>query len=68
MSIASIQNLQQHKNYVPPVGERQLGWRCYAEVLPVEVCGTDAMRRGWLAANRAQAEAETAAYMVEVQP
>lgn len=48
-----------HKNYVPPVSERQLGWQCYAEGLPVEACGTDAMRKGWLSAWRAEGYALT---------
>lgn len=48
-----------YKNFVPPLSERQIGWRCYVEKMPVEVCGTDQMRLGWLSAWRAEGYALT---------
>lgn len=62
MAAEIIQNLR-HKNYVPPVSERQLGWLCYAEKLPVDACGTDAMRKGWLSAWRAESFAVTSEFV-----
>jgi hypothetical protein len=62
-----ISNRQQFKNYIAPVSDRQLGWLAYANNQPIDAMTTDAMRRGWLAANRNEAAALTSAvYGVEV--
>jgi hypothetical protein len=45
-------------NFVPPITERQIGWLAYAEKLPIDTCGTDDMRRGWLKAWRDSANAD----------
>lgn len=37
------------------MNEFRIGWIVYVAFLPIECCGTDAMRRGWMAANRAEA-------------
>ncbi len=58
MSEQLIQNLR-HKVFVPQVTERWIGWQCYAEKMPVDVCGTEQMRSGWLAAWRAESDALT---------
>jgi len=47
-----------HKNYVAPVDDKQLGWEAYANKLSIDTCTTAPMRRGWLAANRAEAYAQ----------
>ncbi len=60
--LQTITTNSKYKNYVPPVDEKQLGWNKYANGLSIETCTTDAQRRGWLSANRAQAYAE----MIEV--
>lgn len=61
-------NRQQFKNYVAPISDRQLGWLAYADRQPIESCATDAMRRGWLQANRDEAAAMTSQlYGVEVR-
>jgi len=62
-----INNRAQYKNYVAPVSDRQLGWLAYANNQPIGAMTTDAMRRGWLEANRNEAAALTSAvYGVEV--
>lgn len=59
MSYTEIQAQRQRSpNYVPPVDEKRIGWLAFAERLPVDVCGTDEMRRGWLRALRDSANAE----------
>ena len=58
-----ISNRAQHKNYVAPVSDRQLGWLAYADRQPIDAMTTDAMRRGWLQANRDEAAAMTSQYM-----
>jgi len=47
-----------HRNYVAPVTEKQLGWEAYANGMSIEVCTSDDMRRGWLRANRDEANAQ----------
>jgi len=47
-----------HKNYVAPVDDKQLGWEVYAAGLSIDTCTPGPMRRGWLAANRAEAYAQ----------
>ena len=47
-----------HKNYVAPVDDKQLGWLAYANKLSIDTCTPGPMRRGWLAANRAEAYAQ----------
>lgn len=42
-------------NYTPPVTMYQLGRRAYRAGKPFDVCITDNMRRGWLAAEGAGA-------------
>lgn len=54
-----ISNRQQFKNYIAPVSDKRLGWLAYANKQPIEPCATDAMRRGWLQANRDEAAAMT---------
>lgn len=58
-TVKTVTSNMQYKNFTPPVNERQLGWNAYANRMPIEICTTDAMRRGWLAANRAEAYANT---------
>lgn len=59
-TMQAIARQTQHKNYVTPIviDERQLGWNKYAAKMSIESCRTDAQRRGWLAANRAEAYAQ----------
>lgn len=60
MTVQQIQTEQQtNPNFVPAITERQIGWLAYAEKLPIDVCATDDMRRGWLRALRDSANAET---------
>ncbi len=59
MTVQQIQTERQaNPNYAPPISERQIGWLAYAEKLPIDVCATDDMRRGWLRALRDSANAE----------
>lgn len=41
----------------------RIGWNKYASGRPLSACTNEEQRRGWNAANRAQAAAETAMYM-----
>lgn len=41
------------------------GWDAYAAGRPIDDCETDAARRGWWAANAAEAAAEYADYLVD---
>ena len=61
-----ISNRAQFKNYVAPVSDRQLGWLAYANQQPIDTMTTDAMRRGWLQANRDEANAMCQQAGVEV--
>lgn len=62
-----ISNRQLYKNYVAPVDDKRLGWLAYADRQPIDAMTTDAMRRGWLQANRDEAAAMTS-QVYEVRP
>lgn len=52
-------NIGQYKNFVAPTSERTLGFNAYADGLSIDVCTTADMRKGWLAAWRAEGYAIT---------
>ena len=58
MSYTEIQVQRKNPNYVPPVDEKRIGWLAFAEKMPVDVCGSEEMRKGWLRALRDSANAE----------
>jgi len=58
ITLQSIAHNTLYKNYVAPVCDKQLGWEAYANKMSIDTCTTAPMRRGWLAANRAEAYAQ----------